>query len=80
LRENELLYSSHLPLGVPNGLVIHHASIRRTEKEVGVAFCPYAFGDGEQMVHDEGIWTIEKFCSMPPWDYKWIFCDHIYLA
>jgi hypothetical protein len=21
-----LLYSSHLPLGVPNGLVIHHAS------------------------------------------------------
>jgi hypothetical protein len=26
LRENELLYSSHLPLGVPNGLVIHHAS------------------------------------------------------
>jgi hypothetical protein len=25
LRENELLYSSHLPLGVPNGLVIHHA-------------------------------------------------------
>jgi hypothetical protein len=26
LRENELLYSSHLPLGLPNGLVIHHAS------------------------------------------------------
>ncbi len=26
LRENELLYSSYLPLGVPNGLVIHHAS------------------------------------------------------
>jgi hypothetical protein len=26
LRENKLLYSSHLPLGVPNGLVIHHAS------------------------------------------------------
>jgi hypothetical protein len=24
LRENQLLYSSHLPLGVPNGLVIHH--------------------------------------------------------
>jgi hypothetical protein len=30
LRENELLYSSHLPLGVPNGLVIHHASVRIT--------------------------------------------------
>jgi hypothetical protein len=26
LRENLLLYSSHLPLGVPNGLVIYHAS------------------------------------------------------
>jgi hypothetical protein len=24
--------------------------VRRTEKEVGVAFCPYAFGDGEEMV------------------------------
>jgi hypothetical protein len=22
--ENQLLYSSYLPLGVPNGLVIHH--------------------------------------------------------
>jgi hypothetical protein len=28
LRENELLYSSHLPLGVANGLVIHHASLK----------------------------------------------------
>jgi hypothetical protein len=26
LRENLLLYSSHLPLGVPNGLVIYQAS------------------------------------------------------
>jgi hypothetical protein len=26
LRENLLLYSSHLPLGVPNGLVIHHTT------------------------------------------------------
>jgi hypothetical protein len=25
LRENQLLYSSHLPLGVPNGPVINHA-------------------------------------------------------
>jgi hypothetical protein len=25
MRENKLLYSSYLPLGVPNELVIHHA-------------------------------------------------------
>jgi hypothetical protein len=24
--------------------------VRRTEKEVGVVFFPYAFGDGEEMV------------------------------
>jgi hypothetical protein len=27
-----LLYSSHLPLGVPNGLVIYHASQRHDRR------------------------------------------------
>jgi hypothetical protein len=30
LRENSLLYSSYLPLGVPNRLVIHHAQGQST--------------------------------------------------
>jgi hypothetical protein len=31
-----LLYSSHLPLGVPNRLVINHASQHEPEREVAV--------------------------------------------
>jgi hypothetical protein len=49
-----LLYSSHLPLGVPNGLVINHASrVQLKNANVGLmgmatSFLPAQVGYGEE--------------------------------
>jgi hypothetical protein len=43
-----LLYSSHLPLGVPNELVIYHAS--RTTPNRSVGFTPFFLVYGAEVV------------------------------